>query len=145
MTCELEYHAEPRIGMAQIGIHLCPGARTGLRVSGFESRRQATQLGKAAESSGVASDRPNQMEAPAADKDQRIKTSVAQNPQRCVQHRDLQPKSSFRIQPGRNRGIEVLVLEVDIHDQRIPIPERAFYRSEERRVGKECRSRWSPY
>ena len=26
------------------------------------------------------------------------------------------------------------------------IPGRAFYfRSEERRVGKECRSRWSPY
>ena len=24
----------------------------------------------------------------------------------------------------------------------IPMP---FYRSEERRVGKECRSRWSPY
>ena len=27
----------------------------------------------------------------------------------------------------------------------IEIPERAKYRSEERRVGKECRSRWSPY
>src|SRR2546429_1950008 len=24
-------------------------------------------------------------------------------------------------------------------------PGRKFYRSEERRVGKECRSRWSPY
>ena len=24
-------------------------------------------------------------------------------------------------------------------------PDRIFYRSEERRVGKECRSRWSPY
>jgi len=23
--------------------------------------------------------------------------------------------------------------------------EQEFYRSEERRVGKECRSRWSPY
>ena len=25
------------------------------------------------------------------------------------------------------------------------IQDRLFYRSEERRVGKECRSRWSPY
>ena len=25
------------------------------------------------------------------------------------------------------------------------IPDAVFYRSEERRVGKECRSRWSPY
>ena len=24
-------------------------------------------------------------------------------------------------------------------------PDETFYRSEERRVGKECRSRWSPY
>ena len=27
----------------------------------------------------------------------------------------------------------------------LPIPDIAFHRSEERRVGKECRSRWSPY
>ena len=26
-----------------------------------------------------------------------------------------------------------------------PSPQDAIYRSEERRVGKECRSRWSPY
>jgi len=26
-----------------------------------------------------------------------------------------------------------------------PVPEETLYRSEERRVGKECRSRWSPY
>ena len=26
-----------------------------------------------------------------------------------------------------------------------PLPGGAFLRSEERRVGKECRSRWSPY
>ena len=24
-------------------------------------------------------------------------------------------------------------------------PDKIFFRSEERRVGKECRSRWSPY
>ena len=27
----------------------------------------------------------------------------------------------------------------------LAMPDTAFYRSEERRVGKECRSRWSPY
>ena len=27
----------------------------------------------------------------------------------------------------------------------LSIQNTAFYRSEERRVGKECRSRWSPY
>ena len=26
-----------------------------------------------------------------------------------------------------------------------PVPDESFVRSEERRVGKECRSRWSPY
>ena len=27
----------------------------------------------------------------------------------------------------------------------VSTPYRSYYRSEERRVGKECRSRWSPY
>src|SRR5256886_1913410 len=30
-------------------------------------------------------------------------------------------------------------------DKRVPLPKIVFSRSEERRVGKECRSRWSPY
>src|SRR2546429_10012085 len=34
-------------------------------------------------------------------------------------------------------------VEVDDHDQHIRV--RTHDRSEERRVGKECRSRWSPY
>ena len=42
---------------------------------------------------------------------------------------------------------------VDLHypktihlvDQRANLYENIFHRSEERRVGKECRSRWSPY
>ena len=29
--------------------------------------------------------------------------------------------------------------------KKAPLPEKKFLRSEERRVGKECRSRWSPY
>ena len=42
-----------------------------------------------------------------------------------------------------------LILNLDAHGARKLAPEvfRNFgrYRSEERRVGKECRSRWSPY
>ena len=34
-----------------------------------------------------------------------------------------------------------LLAGIDIHDN----PKDGFNRSEERRVGKECRSRWSPY
>src|SRR2546427_11085620 len=36
-----------------------------------------------------------------------------------------------------------LALEVD--QSKGPVPDPAEARSEERRVGKECRSRWSPY
>src|SRR3989454_3546266 len=32
-----------------------------------------------------------------------------------------------------------------IHGETLQLRENAFTRSEERRVGKECRSRWSPY
>ena len=31
------------------------------------------------------------------------------------------------------------------HDFQVPYQRRHAHRSEERRVGKECRSRWSPY
>ena len=34
---------------------------------------------------------------------------------------------------------------LDLPVRLIAIPEGALQRSEERRVGKECRSRWSPY
>ena len=40
-----------------------------------------------------------------------------------------------------NMVVELLQgTEEDVHDD-----VRVFHRSEERRVGKECRSRWSPY
>ena len=37
------------------------------------------------------------------------------------------------------------MVDVNLHRENILPSERAFARSEERRVGKECRSRWSPY
>ena len=34
---------------------------------------------------------------------------------------------------------------IDLGDKKLKTAGDDFYRSEERRVGKECRSRWSPY
>ena len=46
-------------------------------------------------------------------------------------------------------GIIVVVLTLEKHSNQLlsgpDIVSRGFVRSEERRVGKECRSRWSPY
>ena len=46
------------------------------------------------------------------------------------------PLVAKKAQPG-----QFIILRVDENGERIPIT----IRSEERRVGKECRSRWSPY
>ena len=46
--------------------------------------------------------------------------------------------------PLRRDGYEV-VQAVDGREALDRFDERPFDRSEERRVGKECRSRWSPY
>ena len=42
-------------------------------------------------------------------------------------------------------GVEYFFLTPDEFRRRIANDEFLEYRSEERRVGKECRSRWSPY
>src|SRR2546421_8822401 len=50
-------------------------------------------------------------------------------------------------QPRRvliDRGDRVLVLD-RVRQRVMQIPDEAVHRSEERRVGKGCRSRWSPY
>src|SRR5256885_16392039 len=44
-----------------------------------------------------------------------------------------------RIVPSRRPEVQQLVIKEPVG------PVAAFTRSEERRVGKECRSRWSPY
>src|SRR3989442_9548901 len=47
------------------------------------------------------------------------------------------------------RGLELLtqVRQIDVEQLSLPLAHLACddHRSEERRVGKECRSRWSPY
>ena len=51
------------------------------------------------------------------------------------------------IEVGLYRGFAVCVTVTTVDDQGKPTPQLFFRigRSEERRVGKECRSRWSPY
>ena len=41
--------------------------------------------------------------------------------------------------------VSVITLNVNVLNKHYPIKLFEMGRSEERRVGKECRSRWSPY
>ena len=48
------------------------------------------------------------------------------------------------------KQVDAVMIAGDIYDKPVPSAEAVqlfdqFLRSEERRVGKECRSRWSPY
>ena len=52
----------------------------------------------------------------------------------------------FAIFAGDKMGLGVIKLEMRLPFASAPIIRYICrYRSEERRVGKECRSRWSPY
>src|SRR2546421_884337 len=42
-------------------------------------------------------------------------------------------------------GLDTLVFTGGVGEHAAPVREEICRRSEERRVGKECRSRWSPY
>src|SRR2546422_6880906 len=66
--------------------------------------------------------------------------------------REITPRIRFVVRSRRKflavDDIEDLVQDVllSVHAVRATYdPGRPFIRSEERRVGKECRSRWSPY
>ena len=48
-----------------------------------------------------------------------------------------------KVRKGKGEGRLLEVLEKSALE--LPEPGCVHYRSEERRVGKECRSRWSPY
>ena len=41
--------------------------------------------------------------------------------------------------------VEVMLTHAEQADEAVKKQLKELYRSEERRVGKECRSRWSPY
>src|SRR2546425_11576983 len=71
----------------------------------------------------------------------------------CDGHRDLLDAQSFRNFPRRAAQLERRFSGILPHDFNVlpahaappARPEGLHGRSEERRVGKECRSRWSPY
>ena len=49
---------------------------------------------------------------------------------------------------GRNRPtseVKIAIGVLKLKEAGFPEPAAEYHRSEERRVGKECRSRWSPY
>src|SRR2546421_1101769 len=50
-----------------------------------------------------------------------------------------------RLPPGRMDGTPQPLLDLRQQGGRRTLPGHVAHRSEERRVGKECRSRWSPY
>ena len=55
----------------------------------------------------------------------------------CIPHAGASAAVYYRLRAPLAELAEVLPVELAGHD--------AHRRSEERRVGKECRSRWSPY
>ena len=58
----------------------------------------------------------------------------------------VRSKAVMRIISGTARGRRLKTLEgMDVRPTTEKVKEAIFSRSEERRVGKECRSRWSPY
>src|SRR5574344_1241250 len=63
-----------------------------------------------------------------------------------LEYRQLPPQEKFRARAGNADKFEVLDPDGSVILRgAVGNVCRAVYRSEERRVGKECRSRWSPY
>src|SRR5256885_15713518 len=59
-----------------------------------------------------------------------------------------QAKVAFVDQVGERHALVLVLLGDRHHEAEVrahQLVERLLFRSEERRVGKECRSRWSPY
>ena len=59
-------------------------------------------------------------------------------------HIPAQPLDQALAQLARQAGLQLLAAPELVQGRRAPAVEGRL-RSEERRVGKECRSRWSPY
>src|SRR3712207_9431387 len=57
------------------------------------------------------------------------------------------PKRVLRLDDGSSIGAHAVVLATGVSYRSLGVPgcDELTGRSEERRVGKECRSRWSPY
>src|SRR5687768_17715899 len=65
-----------------------------------------------------------------------IYRGIGGNPPNCISFKAVFGSQARIAEPnGSERDASVRMLD----------PSRTYFRSEERRVGKECRSRWSPY
>ena len=70
-------------------------------------------------------------------KDERIMQSIRKNK---IQFESVSRETMDRMVKGNHQGIMAIVDDFNYADYK-----SMYNRSEERRVGKECRSRWSPY
>ena len=68
---------------------------------------------------------------------------IQDDPDDPVKHRIYEIYETYGIPVYFNDTIGRIFLKTDVHGQ--PVYQYEKLRSEERRVGKECRSRWSPY
>ena len=69
---------------------------------------------------------------------------ILKNIKKIYPHQE--PKKKKKGEPEKKTNLQITeegVLAVDNFN--LHIQDKEFIRSEERRVGKECRSRWSPY
>ena len=55
------------------------------------------------------------------------------------------PRSEIARRLGLSRNTVAKYADAEDMSPAAPLPQEQQLRSEERRVGKECRSRWSPY
>src|SRR2546426_12665699 len=78
--------------------------------------------------------------------EQRVAHGKAEAGRRAVQADGARPEGGFHPQAGGVHS-EVRHRVPERHERLslLPDPRNFLDRSEERRVGKECRSRWSPY
>ena len=69
--------------------------------------------------------------------------------EKALQLQTIVPYTTRPIRAGEAEGVEYHFIDeqrlLKLEKEGKVIEQRAYDRSEERRVGKECRSRWSPY
>ena len=63
----------------------------------------------------------------------------------CMSCSDSESDKKEEGKVEEEKPVTVLSKTVPLADPYILVHDSLYYRSEERRVGKECRSRWSPY
>src|SRR5207253_6529448 len=90
------------------------------------------------------------LSAPLLERNLQRKLNLPRRPRRPADHPKPAPQHRVRRQPKIHNVEDIEKLGAELHDRPLspaaPPKRRVLdQRSEERRVGKECRSRWSPY